>query len=171
MFATQHTLERLSAGLALAAFVAVVAIPSAGARTFITDTLGGNGHAKAQSSGIRLITDTLGGNGHAKVQSTAKAPDALQRYYASIHGATPAQVAGGPGRNERAYVNAGMTAAVAASNDRAPFEAPSVSAPSTGGSGFDWSLTGIGAGIAAGLALLLLLGGTRRRTHKRVLAA
>ncbi len=32
----------------------------------ITDTLGGNGHAKAGVQGYRFVTDTLGGNGHAK---------------------------------------------------------------------------------------------------------
>jgi hypothetical protein len=33
--------------------------------TFITDTLGGNGHPQ-QAQGYRFITDTLGGNGHPK---------------------------------------------------------------------------------------------------------
>jgi hypothetical protein len=44
----------------------VVAAPTALAGPFITDTLGGNGHAKVGNQGYRFITDTLGGNGHAK---------------------------------------------------------------------------------------------------------
>ena len=40
-----------------------VAAPAALADPFITDTLGGNGHAVPS---YRIITDTLGGNGHAK---------------------------------------------------------------------------------------------------------
>ena len=43
-----------------------IAAPAALASSFITDTLGGNGHAKAALPSYRFITDTLGGNGHAK---------------------------------------------------------------------------------------------------------
>jgi len=42
-----------------------IAAPGALAGPFITDTLGGNGHAKSAVPSYRFITDTLGGNGHA----------------------------------------------------------------------------------------------------------
>jgi hypothetical protein len=132
MFVSKHTLKRLAGGAAVAAVVVVVAVPSALAGSFITDTLGGNGYPKAT-------------------------PDAFERAVA-IHNTTPAQP----------YVNGGMTAAVATSNDTVP----SVSVGSTSGTGFNWGDAGIGAGIAVGLALLLLIGAPRVRGHKsRVLAA
>jgi hypothetical protein len=55
----------MKALLTLAGILAaiVVSAPAALAGPFITDTLGGNGHAV---QGFRIITDTLGGNGHAK---------------------------------------------------------------------------------------------------------
>ena len=123
MFGRHHTLKQLSVGIAVAASLAVVAVPSAlGAHDswyrnavsqtasrqsvpFITDTLGGNGNSEqATVRGYRFITDTLGGNGH---------------------------VATGPS-----------------------------------GTSFSWDDAGVGAGIAAGL-MLLLLGGTRLRMNKR----
>ena len=109
MFGMQHTFKRLSAGIAIAAFVAVVAVPSAFSGSFITDTLGGNGYPKAtpdaferavaihqawqvraqqahsQSQGMRFITDTLGGNGYPKAT-----PDVFERAVA-IHEALQAQ--------------------------------------------------------------------------------
>src|SRR5260370_41140311 len=81
MFGMQHTFKRLSGGIAVAALVAIVAVPSALSMTVITDTLGGNGSPKAapdaferavaihnaqQNQGVRFITDTLGGNGYPK---------------------------------------------------------------------------------------------------------
>jgi hypothetical protein len=91
MFGKQHTLKQLFGGIAIAAFLAVVAVPSAFAGSFITDTLGGNGYPKAtpdaferavaiheawqvraqqartqQAQGMTFITDTLGGNGSPK---------------------------------------------------------------------------------------------------------
>ncbi len=123
MFCKRHTLKQLSVGIAVAASLAVVAVPSAlGAHDswyrnavsqtasrqsvpFITDTLGGNGNSEqATVRGYRFITDTLGGNGH---------------------------VATGPS-----------------------------------GTSFSWGDAGVGAGIAAGL-MLLLLGGTRLRMNNR----
>jgi len=109
MFGTQHTLKQLFGGIAIAAFLAVVAVPSAFAGGFITDTLGGNGYPKAtpdaferavaiheawqvraqqarsQSQGMRFITDTLGGNGSPKAT-----PDVFERAVA-IHEAQLAQ--------------------------------------------------------------------------------
>jgi hypothetical protein len=109
MFGMQHTFKQLSAGIAIAAFVAVVAVPSAFSSGFITDTLGGNGSPKAtpdaferavaiheawqvraqqapsQSQGMRFITDTLGGNGFPKAT-----PDVFERAVA-IHEALQAQ--------------------------------------------------------------------------------
>lgn len=164
MFVSKHTLERLSGGIAVAAFVVAVAVPSALAGNFITDTLGGNGSPKATAGGT-FITDTLGGNGSPKAT-----PDALERYL-GVHVATATQAQGGTVRNEQPYVNGGMSASVATSNDRVRFSVPSVGlAPA--GNGFNWGDAGIGAGVVAGLALLLLLGGPRFRGHKsRVLAA
>ena len=158
MFGKHHTLRQLIGGIAIVAAVAAIAVSSAAAgtssRSFITDTLGGNGSAKAlpdvvdrylmrhvdqaQPVGTAFITDTLGGNGH------------------------PAQPVGAYPN----YINGGMSAAVAQSNEAS---APSISAPR--GTGFNWGYTGLGAGLAAGL-LVLLFGGTRHRTNKRgVLAA
>ena len=110
MFGTQHTLKQLFGGIAIAAFLVVVAVPSAFAGSFITDTLGGNGYPKAtpdvferavarheawqaraqqartqQAQGMRFITDTLGGNGSPKAT-----PDVFERAVA-IHEALQAQ--------------------------------------------------------------------------------
>ena len=78
--------------LVVAAFVAV---PSAFSTAFITDTLGGNGSAKAtpdaferavaihnagqaqQAQGVRFITDTLGGNGGVAASTTAPGSSGL----------------------------------------------------------------------------------------------
>jgi hypothetical protein len=155
MFGKHHTLAQLFSGIAVVAAIAAIAVSSAAAgtssRSFITDTLGGNGSAKAlpdvvdryiashtarpvQAPGMTFITDTLGGNGHP-AQPTGSYPD---------------------------YVNGGMSAVVAQSNQ--------VTAPSAG-NGFSWGYTGLAAGLAACL-LVLLFCGTRFRTHKRgILAA
>jgi hypothetical protein len=136
MFVSTHTLKRLSGGIAIAAALVAIAVPSALAGGFITDTLGGNGSAKAT-------------------------PDAFERAVA-IHNTAAAQP----------YVNGGMSAAVATSNDPVHVSVPTVAVASTGGTGFNWGDAGIGAGLAAGLALLLLIGAPRLRSHKsRVLAA
>jgi hypothetical protein len=143
MFVSKHMFKRLSGGFAVAAFVVVVAVPSAFAGSFITDTLGGNGSPKA--------TPVASHNAQAQ-----RAVD----LYLGIHTA------------QQPYVNGGMSAAVATSNDRVRSSVPSVSVGSTGGTGFNWGDAGIGAGFAAGLALLLLIGAPRVRGHKsRVLAA
>jgi hypothetical protein len=160
MFGKNHMLK-LAGGIATAATIAVVAVPSAlgaqdtwygyavsltqsaHATPLITDTLGGNGHPKQTVQGYRFITDTLGGNGHA-------------RY------------------NPAAYVYGGSSPAVAKAiqalgNGQNP--APSVSS-SPSGTGFSWGDAGVGAGIAAGLMLLLLAGARLRTNNKRsVLAA
>jgi hypothetical protein len=139
MLVSTHKLKRLSGGIAVAALVVAVAVPSAFAGGFITDTLGGNGSPKAS-------------------------PDAFERAVA-IHNAQ-----GMPPQSVQPYVNAGMSPAVATSNDVRP-GSPAVVA-STGGTGFNWGDAGIGAGLVAGLALLLLIGASRVRGHKsRVLAA
>jgi hypothetical protein len=174
MFGKHHTLKQLSGGIAIAVSIAVVAVSSATAstspRSFITDTLGGSGSAKAvpdvidryltshappaQAPGAAFITDTLGGNGSAKA-----VPDVVDRYLASH--AAPAQAPGGTfitdtlGGNGQP-VNDGVTLSKISSST---------------GSGFDWGNVGIAAGAAAGILLLMLLG-TRLRGHKRgVLAA
>jgi hypothetical protein len=123
MLVSNHTLKRLSGGIAVAALVVAVAVPSAFA-----------------------------------------SPDAFGRAVA-IHNAK-----GMPPQSVQPYVNAGMSPAVATSND-VRLGAPTV-VGSTGGTGFNWGDAGIGAGLVAGLALLLLIGASRVRGHKgRVLAA
>ena len=185
MFGKQHTLKQLSGGIAIAAFLAVVAVPSAFASTFITDTLGGNGSPKAlpdvferyvaihnarpaQAQGMNFITDTLGGNGSPKT-------DVFERSVA-IHEALQARAQAraimarvqGTHYNPGAYVNGGATPQVAKAiqdlgNGLTP--APSVTGGSSG-NGFSWSDAGLGAGLAASL-LLLLLGGNKLRGHRR----
>jgi hypothetical protein len=149
MFVNKQMLKRLSGGIAIAAVVVVVAVPSAFASSFITDTLGGNGHPKATPDAFE----------RAVAIHNAQAQPAVD-HYLGIHRAT------------QPYVNAGMTAAVATSNDRVRSSATAVSLGSSGGTGFDWGDAGIGAGFVAGLALLLLIGASRVRGHKsRALAA
>jgi hypothetical protein len=143
MFVSNHMLKRLSGGVAVAAVVVVVAVPSAFAGSFITDTLGGNGYPKATPDAFE------------RAVAIHNAQSAVDRYL-GVHVAT------------QPYVNGGMSAAVATSNDTVP----AVSVGSTSGTRFNWGDAGIGAGIAAGLALLLLIGAPRVRGHKsRVLAA
>ncbi|TMM11167.1 MAG: hypothetical protein E6F98_11535 [Actinobacteria bacterium] len=65
MFGKYH-IVKLVGSVAAALAIAVVGARTAKAQTFITDTLGGNGHPQpAVVQGYRLITDTLGGNGRA----------------------------------------------------------------------------------------------------------
>jgi hypothetical protein len=120
MFVNKQTLKRFSGGIAIAALVVAVAVPSA----FAT-------------------------------------PDAFDRAVA-IHNAQSV-----PPQSVQPYVNAGMSPEVATSND-VQVGGPTVVAST----GFNWGDAGIGAGLVAGLALLLLIGTSRVRGHKsRVLAA
>ena len=194
MFGMQHTLKQFFGGIAIAAVVAVVAVPSAFSMTVITDTLGGNGspktapdaferavaiHNARPAQGVQLITDTLGGNGAAR-----------QIQHLQSVNATP-------------YVNGGMSAAVAQSNqtlsnqtlanetlanktqsnpspylyggnsarfsegiqDTGNGVTSSPANPSGTGLG-NWGLAGLGAGLAA-LLVALYLGGRRPRQHGR----
>jgi hypothetical protein len=170
MFGKHNTLTRLSSGIAIAASLAVIAVPSAlattSSRSFITDTLGGNGSPKAAPDAIGRYVGS-----HATPQGKAFAWDTL--------GAN-GQPVRPTGSYPNYYVNAGMSAAVAQSNQapatRTQFNhrestqaQPSREAAvsSVGGTGFNWGDAGIGAGLAAGLLLLLLLAGTRLRTNRR----
>lgn len=140
MFGKHNTLKQLSTGIAVAAFLALAAVPSAlGAH----DSWYGNAVSQnANRPSVTFITDTLGGNGH--VSQTR-------------------------GYSSQAYVYGGASPAVskaiqALGHGRG--SAPVV-ASSRSGNGFDWSAAGVGAGgIAAGL-LLLLLCGTLLRMNKR----
>lgn len=196
MFGMQHTFKQFFGGIAIAAVVAVVAVPSAFSMTVITDTLGGNGspktapdaferavaiHNARPAQGVQLITDTLGGNGAAR-----------QIQHVQSVTATP-------------YVNGGMSAAVAQSNQTQSTPSPylyggnsaqfakTIQSPyayggnsarfsegiqDTGngvtsspanpsGTGLgNWGLAGLGAGLAA-LLVALFLGGRRPRQHRR----
>ncbi len=160
MFGKHHTLKQFSAGVAVAASLAVVAVPSALGAGFITDTLGGNGSvAKAtpdvferyvaihaghtpQVQGYRFVTDTLGGNGQAT---------RVSRY------------------NPQAYVYGGASPKVSRAIQALGYgrtASPPVAA-STNSTGFSWSAAGIGAGMITGGLLLLLLCGTLLRMNKR----
>ena len=66
MFGMQHTLKQLSGGIAIAAALAVIAVPAASASSFITDTLGGNGSPKAQPD-VFLLAKLLG---HSEARTT-----------------------------------------------------------------------------------------------------
>jgi hypothetical protein len=164
MFVSNHMLKRLSGWIAVAAFVVAVAVPSALAGSFITDTLGGNGSPKATPDAFERAVAIHNAR-------PAKAlPNALDQYL-GVHVATRPQAHGRAARTQQPYVNGGMSASVATSNDRVRVSAPSLGV-GPAGNGFNWGDAGIGAGFVAGLALLLLLGGPRLRGHKsRVLAA
>jgi hypothetical protein len=168
MFGNHHMLTRLSSGIAIAASLAVIAVPSALAagntRAFITDTLGGNGSAKAAQDAIGRYL----GN-HVTAQGKAFAWDRL--------GAN-GQPVRPTGSSPDYYVNAGMSASVAQSNQAPASQTqfnhrqstptpPTRALSSEGGTGFSWGDAGIGAGLAAGLLLLLLLGAMRLRTSRR----
>ena len=170
MFGKHHTLARLSSGIAIAASLAVMAVPSALAagntRSFITDTLGGNGSPKAAQDAVDRYLGS-----HATAQGEAFAWDRL-----GANGQPVRPTSSSPG----SYVNAGMSAAVAQSNQapatktqfnhRQSTQAPptrTAALSSVGGTGFSWGDAGIGAGLAAGLLLLLLLGAVRLRTSRR----
>jgi hypothetical protein len=158
MFRKHSTLKQLSTGIAVAAFFAVVAVPSAlGAHdswyanvvsqnanrpsvTLITDTLGGTGRPQSVQ-GYRLITDTLGGNGHASQTSAYSS----QAYV--YGGASPA-----------------VSKAIQALSHRPGSSSVVASTPRS--DGFSWGTAGVGAGAIGGL-LLLLLSGTLLRMNKR----
>ena len=140
MFGKHHTLKHLSVGIAAAASIAVVAVPSALAAR---DTWYRNAVSQASvRPSVPFTTDTLGGNG---------------------------QVTQVRGYNPQAYVYGGASPAVSKAIQARGFgrtASPPVVASVSSGTSFHWDDAGIGAGIAAGL-LLLLLAGTRLRMHKR----
>ncbi len=205
MFGKHHTLKQLSTGIAVAASLAVVAAPSAlGAHdswyrnavsqsasrpsvTFITDTLGGNGHVTKATSDVlaryvanhagpatqvqayRFITDTLGGNGNV-----AKAtPDVLARYVANHAGpATQVQgyrfitdTLGGNGQptqvssyNPQAYVPGGSSPAVSSAIQALGYGRTASPAVAASPSGSTFNWGDAGIGAGmVGAGLLLLL--------------
>jgi hypothetical protein len=181
MFGKHHTLKQLSTGIAVAASLAVVAVPSAlGAQ----DTWYRNAVSQAASRpSVTFITDTLGGNG--QVTGSAKAtPDALTRFVANHAGpATQAQgyrfitdTLGGNGRatqvsryNPQAYVYGGASPALSKAIQDLGYgrtASPPVAA-STNSSNFSWGAAGVGGGMVAAGLLLLLLCGTLLRTNRR----
>jgi hypothetical protein len=119
--------------LAAVASAVFVAAPAALADAFITDTLGGSGHAQ----GYRIITDTLGGNGHPKstLQQNRLITDTL----------------GGNGHAQTAVQDYQFITDTLAPGGGTPQAA----APSPR---FNWGDAGVGAGTLAG-ALIVLLGG------------
>ena len=97
----------MKALITLAAVVSAVVVtaPAAFASSFITDTLGGSGHAH----GYRLITDTLGGNGHA--QATHQGYGFITDTLASGGGAP---LAAAPSSPAFSWADAGIGAGAAA---------------------------------------------------------
>ena len=182
MFGKYHTLKQLSVSAAVAALLAVVAVPSAlGAHDswygyavsetanqqsipFTTDTLGGNGKPEqAGSQGYRFTTDTLGGNGKPE-----QAASPGYRFTTDTLGGN-----GHPtlqrGYDPQAYVYGGASPAVAKAIQavgQGKTSAPAVVFSSPNGASFNWGDAAVGAGIAFGL-MLLLLGGAMLRTGKR----
>ena len=140
MFRKHHTLKQLSTGIAVAAFLAVVAVPSAlGAH----DSWYGNAVSQnANRPSATFITDTLGGNGHVSQMS---------------------------GYSSQAYVYGGASPAVSKAIQalgHGPGSSPVV-ASSPSSDGFSWGTAGVGAGVIVGGLLLLLLCGTLLRMNKR----
>ncbi len=187
MFGMQHTLKQFFGGIAIAAVVAVVAVPSAFSMTVITDTLGGNGSSKAtpdaferavaihnarparQLQGGQLITDTLGGNGHA-VQPSGSNPVSYVNGGMSPAVAQSNQTRG-RAYNPEAYVNGGASPGVAQAIQDAGDglnSTSSVTGGSTGSGLNNWGYAGLAGGLAAALLVaLLFLGGPRPRQHRR----
>jgi hypothetical protein len=141
MFGKHHTLKQFSAGIAVAATFAVVAVPSAlGAhdswyRNAVSQT--------ASRPSVAFITDTLGGNGGQGTQAS--------------------------NYNPQAYVYGGASPAVSKAIQALGYgrtASPPVAA-STNDSNFSWGAAGVGAGMVAAGLLLLLLCGTLLRMNKR----
>jgi hypothetical protein len=213
MFGKHHTLKHFSVGIAAAASVAIVAVPSALAAhdtwyrnavaqasvrpsiPFTTDTLGGNGQV-TQVRGYNPQAYVYGGASPAVSKAiqdrgfgvAAAAPSALgghDTWYRNAVSQASSQPSvsfttdtlGGNGQgtqvrgyNPQAYVYGGASPAVSNAIQARGFgrtAAPPVVASVSSGTSFQWGDAGIGAGIAAGLLLLLLLAGTRLRMHKR----
>ena len=144
-------------------------------------------HAQ-QSQGVTLITDTLGGNGQPKTdvfersvaiheaqQAMSQARAIAQGYVSPVpyvNGGMSAKVAESFQAHHydpAAYVNGGASPQVAKAIEDRGFGrtvTPSVTGGSNGTSSFNWGDAGLGAGLAAGL-LLLLLGGNKLRGNRR----
>jgi hypothetical protein len=178
MFGKHHTLKQLSAGVAVAASVAVVAVPSA---LGMHDSWYRNAVSQnASRPSVAFTTDTLGGNGRV-----AKAtPDVLARYVANHAGSVPqaqgyrfiTDTLSGNGQatevsrySPQAYVPGGSSPKLSRAIQALGYgrtASPAVAA-STNSTGFSWSAAGIGAGMITGGLLLLLLCGTWLRMNKR----
>jgi hypothetical protein len=131
--------KTMKALLTLTAILSAIAIAAPAASPFITDTLGGNGHA---TQTYRFITDTLGGNGKPKA-----IPDVFERAVAR-HAAQPTQTQGVHFITDTLAPGGGTSLAAKPSPSR-----------------FSWADAGVGAGVVAG-ALTMLAGGlllVRRR--------
>jgi hypothetical protein len=193
MFSKSHTVK-LVASIAVAGSIAVVGARTACAQPFITDTLGGNGHAQAS---VQLTTDTLAPGGSMsnyhrwfliEHEATVDQPQGYRFVTDTLGGnghpvASAIQslgmgdfLAAGLHRtayDPNAYVPGGASQQVAQaiqSVGNTPSPVPS-SPVAQGSSGTDWGNAGIDAGAAAGLMLLLAAGLAVRSTRRRVLAA
>ena len=134
-------LATVVAALAAAA-PASFAAQSTGGYRLITDTLGGNGHAKqSQAHGNGFITDTLGGNGRAR-QLHAHG----ERFITDTLGGN------GQATHRPANDDYFITDTLSGNGGTA------VAVPNTD-AGFQWSDAGIGAAVSAG-SILVLIGGS-----------
>jgi hypothetical protein len=171
MFSKSHRVK-LVASIAVAASIAALAARTACAQPFITDTLGGNGHAQAS---VQFTTDTLapgGGmsNDHRwfliEHEATVDQPQAYRFITDTLGG-------NGHSYSRSAYVPGGVSQQVAQAIQSAG-KTPSPVSPSPaaqGSNGFDWRSVGIDLAGAAALLLLLAAGLAVRSTRRRVLAA
>lgn len=181
MFGKHHTLKQLSGGIAIAASLAVIVVPSAVAstssRSFITDTLGGNGSSKAtpdvferyvaihtaqqtQAQGTRFITDTLGGNG-----SPQATPDLFERSVA-IHEWHEARAQARAVLAQQARSTTLITDTLGG-NGGTSLAARRYDPQAYVNSSFSWTDAGVGAATAAGSMLVLVGSGLlllRRRS-------
>ncbi len=163
MFGKHHRLAQLASGIALAACLAVIAVPSALATP---DWYGYYTHgAGTSASAPDVVRRYLAGNA-APTQGTAFAWDRLGANGQTVR---PSSRPADPTGSYPDYISAGIAAAVesnhvAVQQAQAAQEAPVRVAA---GTGFSWPDAGIGAGFAAGLVLLLLVGTMRLRTGRR----
>lgn len=163
MFGMQHTFKQLSGGIAVAAVVAIAAVPSAFSMTRAVPYVNGGMSAAVAQSNQQPLRASLpfayGGMSVAVAQSNQTSGQASNASpYA--YGGNSAQFAK---TIESPYAYGGNSPRFATGiQDKGLTSAPSVTANP---SGFNWKL---GGGIAAGVILLLLLiGGQRPRQNRR----
>jgi hypothetical protein len=163
MISTHHTLTRLARGIAVAALVAVLTAPAALAKqdpwfNYATSISAGESNATFITPQNR---DLAGGSyyNQTALPKPVQAPQAPAAGGATPPAAPPPVDALAPGGG-----SARVQGYRFVTDTLAPGGGIVAVAPAT--PGFDWTDAGIGAAGTAGL-MLILLGGTRRLTHRR----